>query len=111
MKPAPAARELTQLASLRAQIRVNETWQGRSLEHAEARARSMFQCSIDELTTEQAYQILKAQAADDPPQIEPHNGFCISCGKRSSLRERVACHEGLTLGELEMRERKAALRG
>jgi len=104
MKPAPAARELTQLDSLRAQIRVNETWQGRSVEDAEARARSMFQCSIDELTTEQAYQILKAQTGEQPPQ-EPHDGFCISCNRPSSLRQCINCKEGRSNAELRGRYR------
>src|SRR5688500_19005306 len=60
MKPATAPRELTQLDSLRAQIRVSETWQGRSVTDAEARSQAMFNCPIDSLTTEQAYEVLKA---------------------------------------------------
>lgn len=68
MKQATATRELTQLDSLHAQIRVSETWQGRSVTDAEARSQAMFNCPIDSLTTEQAYEVLKAQAAERPPQ-------------------------------------------
>ncbi|HEX5735696.1 MAG TPA: hypothetical protein VF131_22910 [Blastocatellia bacterium] len=97
MKPAPAARELTQIDSLRAQIRVNETWQGRSVEDAEARSLSMFSCPIDQLTTEQAYEVLKAQAAEQPDQ-EPHDGYCMTCERPSSLRQCMDCREGRAEG-------------
>jgi hypothetical protein len=97
MKPATAKTETKASASLCAQIRVNEKWAGRTVEDAEARAQVMFNCPIDELTTEQAYAVLRAQVAEQPEQ-EPHDSYCMTCDRPSSLRQCMDCREGRAEG-------------
>jgi hypothetical protein len=97
MKTATAKTETKANASLCAQIRVNETWAGRTVEDAEARSRAMFNCSIDELTTEQAYAVMRAQVAEQPAEDEP-DGYCMTCERRSSLRQCMDCREGRAEG-------------
>jgi hypothetical protein len=80
-------------ASLLAQIRFNETWAGRTVEDAEALSLKVTGCSIDDLITEQAYQVLRAQAEARPPQ-QPHDGYCMSCDKSSILRQCMNCRDG-----------------
>jgi hypothetical protein len=95
--------------SLLAQIKVNAEWVGQTIKDAEPLSMRLHNCPIESLTVEQAYHVLKAQADQREPQAE-HDGYCISCGRPSSLRECLSCHEGLTRSELEYRGRKAALR-
>ena len=97
MNTATAKTETKASESLRAQIRVNETWQGRTVEDAEARSQAMFNCSIDELTTEQAYAVMRAQVAEQPAEDE-HDGYCLSCNRPSSLRQCMDCREGRAEG-------------
>jgi hypothetical protein len=97
MNTATAKSETKASASLLAQIRVNETWAGRTVEDAEARSRAMFNCSIDDLTTEQAYTVLRAQVAEQPEQ-EPHDGYCRTCERPSNLRQCMDCREGRAEG-------------
>ena len=66
-------------------------------EYAEALSRAMFNCPIDELTTEQACAVLRAQVAEQSEQ-EPHDGYCMTCERPSSLRQCMDCREGRAEG-------------
>ena len=97
MNAATAKTEQKANESIRAQIRVNETWAGRTVEDAEVRSQAMFNCLIDELTTEQAYAVMRAPVAEQPEQ-EPHDGYCMTCERPSSLRQCMDCREGRAEG-------------
>ena len=81
--------------SLLAQIKCNIEWDGRTLEDAEAISMLLNGCSLEAITIEQAYGVLREIAhTSKPVEVQPHDGYCMTCGKRSSLRQCMNCREG-----------------
>ena len=86
-------------ASLLAQIKCNIEWDGRTLEDAEAISMSINSCALAEITTDQAYAMLREiHATSKPREVEPHDGYCMTCDRPSSLRQCMDCREGRAEG-------------
>ena len=82
-------------ASLLAQIKTNIEWDGRTLEDAEALSMSINGCALEAITTEQAYAVLREiHATSKPVEDEPHDGYCMTCERPSSLRQCMRCRDG-----------------
>ena len=85
--------------SLLAQIKCNIEWDGRTLEDAEAISMSINGCPLESVTTEQAYAVLREiHRTSKPAEVEPHDGYCMTCEHPSSLRQCMDCREGRAEG-------------
>ena len=81
--------------SLLAQIKCNIEWDGRTLEDAEAISMSINGCALEAITIEQAYAVLREiHRTSKPVEVEPHDGYCMTCERPSSLRQCMDCREG-----------------
>ena len=82
-----------------AQIKGNIEWDGRTIADAEAISMSINGCALEDVTIEQANAMLREiHRTSKPVEIEPHDGYCMTCGKASSLRECMNCREGHSEG-------------
>jgi hypothetical protein len=78
--------------SLLAQIKCNVEWDGCTLEDAEAISKALNGCALEEITIEQAYAMLREiHRTSKPVEVEPHDGYCMSCDRPSSLRQCMSC--------------------
>ena len=78
-----------------AQIKCNIEWDGRTLEDAEAISMSINGCALEAITLEQAYAVLREIARTSKPvEAQPHDGYCMTCERPSSLRQCMDCREG-----------------
>jgi hypothetical protein len=85
--------------SLLAQIKCNVEWDGRTLEDAEAISISSNGCALEAVTLEQAHAVLREIARTSKPiEVQPHDGYCMTCGRSSSLRQCMNCREGHSEG-------------
>ena len=84
--------------SLLAQIKCNIEWAGKTIADAEALCLGLHGCPLDEITVEQAYAVLNGIAEFDNSQPEPHDGYCMTCERPSSLRQCMDCREGRAEG-------------
>jgi hypothetical protein len=85
--------------SLLAQIKGNIEWDGRTLEDAEAISTALNGCALEAVTLEQAYAVLREIARTSKPvEVEPHDGYCLTCERPSSLRQCMDCREGRSEG-------------
>ncbi len=99
MNTATAQTQTKASASLLAQIKTNVEWDGRKLEDAEAISMLINGCALEAVTTEQAYAVLREIARTSKPvEDEPHDGYCITCERPSSLRQCMDCREGRAEG-------------
>ena len=99
MNTATAKTETKASASLLAQIKTNIEWDGRTLEDAEAICSRLHGCALADITTEQAYAMLREiHATSKPVEDEPHDGYCMTCERPSSLRQCMDCREGRAEG-------------
>ena len=95
MNTATAQTQQRASASLLAQIKTNIEWDGRTLEDAEAISQTINGRALEAVTTEQAYAVLREIArTSKPAEIEPHDGYCMTCERPSSLRQCMDCREG-----------------
>ena len=95
MQTATARTEQRASASLLAQIKCNIEWDGRSVADAEAISIAINGCSLEAVTTEQAYAVLRKIHRTSKPRVdEPHDGYCMTCERPSSLRQCMDCREG-----------------
>ena len=95
MNTATAKTEQKASASLLAQIKINIEWDGRTLQDAEAICSKLHGCPLAEITTEQAYAMLREiHSTSKPREVEPHDGYCMTCERPSSLRQCMDCREG-----------------
>jgi hypothetical protein len=99
MNTATAQAQQRASASLLAQVKTNIKWDGRTLEDAEAISMAVNGCALEEVTTEQAYAVLREIARTSKPvEAEPHDGYCMTCERPSSLRQCMDCREGRAEG-------------
>ena len=85
--------------SLLPQIRCNIEWDGRTMADAEAISMSINGCALEAITLEQAYAVLREIARTSKPvEVQPHDGYCMTCGRVSSLRQCMKCREGYSDG-------------
>ena len=99
MNTATAQTQTKASASLLAQIKCNIEWDGRTLADAEAISMSINGCALEAITTEQAYSMLREiHATSKPSEVEPHDGYCMTCERPSSLRQCMDCREGRAEG-------------
>jgi hypothetical protein len=85
--------------SLLAQIKCNVEWDGRTLEDAEAISTALNGCALEAVTIEQAYAVLREIARTGKLiEVQPHDGYCMTCERPSSLRQCMDCREGRTEG-------------
>ena len=95
MNTATAKTQTKASASLLAQIKINIEWDGRTLEDAEAISMSINGCALEAVTTDQAYAVLREIARTSKPrEVEPHDGYCMTCERPSNLRQCMDCREG-----------------
>jgi hypothetical protein len=81
--------------SLLAQIKGNIEWDGRTIADAEAICSTLHGCALEDVTIEQAYAMLREIArTSKPEEVQPHDGYCMTCEKPSSLRQCMDCREG-----------------
>jgi hypothetical protein len=81
--------------SLLAQIKGNIEWDGRTLEDAEAISMAINGCALEDVTIEQAYAMLREiHRISKPVEVQPHDGYCMTCERPSSLRQCMDCREG-----------------
>ena len=81
--------------SLLAQIRVNIEFDGRTLQDAEAICARIHGCALADITTEQAYAMLgEIHRTSKPVEDEPHDGYCMTCERPSSLRQCMGRAQG-----------------
>jgi|SRR5918992_4830561 hypothetical protein len=81
--------------SLLAQIKGNIKADGRTVEDAEAICSRLHGCALEDVTIEQAYAMLREiRRTSKPVEVEPHDGYCMTCGKTSSLRQCMKCRDG-----------------
>jgi len=81
------------------QIRCNIEWDGRTIADAEAISMSINGCALEAVTLEQAYAVLREIARTSKPvEVEPHDGYCMTCDRSSSLRQCMDCREGHSEG-------------
>jgi hypothetical protein len=82
-----------------AQIKCNIEWDGRTIADAEAISMSINGCALEAVTLEQAYAVLREIARTSKPvEVQPHDGYCMTCGRSSSLRQCMNCREGHSEG-------------
>ena len=99
MNTATAHTQQRASASLLAQIKTNIEWDGRTLEDAETICSRLHGCPLAEITTDQAYAMLREiHATSKPVEDEPHDGYCMTCERPSSLRQCMDCREGRAEG-------------
>lgn len=99
MNTATAQTQQRASASLLAQIKTNIEWEGRTLEDAETICSRLHGCTLAEITTDQAYAMLREiHTTSKPREVEPHDGYCITCERASSLRQCMDCREGRAEG-------------
>ena len=99
MNTATAKTQTKASASLLAQIKCNIEFDGRTLEDAEAICARLHGCALADITTEQAYAVLREiHATSKPVEDEPHDGYCMTCERPSSLRQCMDCREGRAEG-------------
>ena len=99
MKTATATEQTKASASLLAQIKCNIEFDGRTLEDAEAICSRLHGCTLEGITTEQAYAMLREiHATSKQVEDEPHDGYCMTCERPSSLRQCMDCREGRAEG-------------
>jgi hypothetical protein len=85
--------------SLLAQIKGNVEWDGRTLEDAEAICSTLHGCALEDVTIEQAYAMLREIARTSKPiEMQPPDGYCMTCERPSSLRQCMDCREGRSEG-------------
>jgi hypothetical protein len=95
MNTATAQTQTKASASLLAQIKTNIEWDGRSIEDAETICSTLHGCALADITTEQAYVMLREiHRTSKPVEDEPHDGYCMTCERPSSLRQCMDCREG-----------------
>ena len=81
--------------SLLAQIKCNVEWDGRTLEDAEAICSMLHGCALEDVTIEQANAMLREiHRTSKPVEVQPHDGYCMTCERPSSLRQCMDCREG-----------------
>ncbi len=81
------------------QIRCNIEWDGRTLEDAEAISMALNGCALEAITLEQGYAVLREiHRTSKPVEVQPHDGYCMTCGRSSSLRQCMNCREGQSDG-------------
>lgn len=99
MNTATVKTEQKASASLLAQIKTNIEWDGRTLEDAEAISTALNGCALEGITIEQAYLMLREiHRTSKPVEVEPHDGYCMTCERPSSLRQCMDCREGRSEG-------------
>jgi hypothetical protein len=87
MNTATAQTKTKASASLLAQIKTNIEWDGRTLGEAEAISMSINGCALEAVTTDQAYAVLREiHRTSKSVEVEPHDGYCMTCERPSSLR-------------------------
>jgi hypothetical protein len=85
--------------SLLAQIKCNVEWDGRTLEDAETICSTLHGCALEDVTIEQANAMLREiHRTSKPIEVQEHDGYCMTCGKSSILRQCMNCREGQSNG-------------
>jgi hypothetical protein len=99
MNTATALTQQRASASLLTQIKTNIEWDGRTIADAEAISLAVNGCPLEAVTTDQAYGVLREiHRTSKPVEVEPHDGYCKSCERPSSLRQCMDCREGRAEG-------------